>query len=112
MGAEVVQDRIYVMGGNDGERWLSSVECFHPNVDNTFRRWHDHDVRNMLHSRSNFASCVVEDEKLMVFGGYKREIDEAKKDGGDGHFPFVDAYCPNNNVWTAGASLNFKKSGL
>ena len=58
--AVVLNGRIYVVGGFDGEERLKSVECFTPGPVLT---WHQ--VPDMEIPRSNFAMSVVEGKILV-----------------------------------------------
>ena len=103
--AMVMEERIFVLGGYDGTERLSSVECFRPGTTRT--TWYL--VPDMLHRRSNFSTCVLEG-KLMVAGGYKKDNMVVDTDGevcGE-----VDLYWPKENKWTAGPSMNIKRSAL
>ena len=103
--AAVMERRIFVLGGYDGTERLASVECFKPCTASSV--WYQ--VPDMLHRRSNFSTSMVEG-KLMVAGGYKKDNMVMETEGevcGD-----VDLYCPKENKWTAGPSLNIKRSAL
>ena len=96
--AVVLNGRIYVVGGFDGEERLKSVECFTPGPVVT---WHH--VADMLLPRSNFALSVV-DGKILVCGGYS-----------DQHGSVIancEMYCPQTNIWSAVEDLPVPRSAL
>ena len=100
-----MEERILVLGGYDGTERLSSVECFKPGMTRT--TWYQ--VPDMLHRRSNFSTCLLEG-RLMVAGGYTKDNMLEGTDGevsGEG-----EMYCPDENKWTVGPSLNIKRSAL
>ena len=102
--AMVVDDRIIVLGGYDGNERLSSVESFTPGARTV---WHQ--IPDMMNRRSNFCASLVEG-KLMVVGGYKMNFVLGEVEGevcGD-----VELYCPKEKKWTTGPSLNIKRSAL
>ena len=96
--AVVLNGRIYVVGGCDGEERLKSVECFTPGPVMT-----RYNVADMLLPRSNFALSVV-DGKILVCGGYS-----------DQHGSVIancEMYCPQTNTWSAVEDLSAPRFGL
>lgn len=77
------EDAIYLMGGFDGNSWLSSLECFHP-----FNDVIKH-LQPMSYTRSYAASAAL-DGVIYVFGG----------GDGDSWFDSVECYNPILNNWT------------
>ena len=96
--AVVLNGRIYVVGGFDGEERLKSVECFTPGPVMT---WHH--VADLLIPRSNFALSVV-DGKILVCGGYSDQQ-------GSG-IANCEMYCPQTNTWSAVEDLSVPTSAL
>ena len=54
--AVVLEDKIFVLGGFNGEERLKSVECFSPSVN----KLRFHDIPDMLQTRSNYAVSLLE----------------------------------------------------
>ena len=101
--AVVVQDKIFVFGGFDGEERLKSVECFTPGLI----RFHWHPVPNMLNRRSNFAACAINDQTIMVLGGFKNGLDDAGEACSN-----VEILNLVNNEWVQSSNLNIPRSAL
>ena len=98
--------RILVLGGYDGTERLKSVECFTPLVTGRLM-WHP--VPPMLHQRSNFSTCVL-DNKLMVIGGYRMNSIMSDTDGEV--CSNVEFYDNRENSWRPGKNLNISRSAL
>lgn len=64
LAAVLLHDRIYILGGFDGETRLRTVECFTPGATRVV--WHT-GVPDMITPRSNFAVSVIND-KIVVSG--------------------------------------------
>ena len=94
--AVVLNGRIYVVGGFDGEERLKSVECFTPGPVMT---WHN--VADLLIPRSYFALSVV-DDKILVCGGQS----------GNDIVGNCEMYCPQTNIWSAVEDLPVPRFGL
>ena len=95
--AVVLNGRIYVVGGFDGEERLKSVECFTPGPVMT---WHH--VADLLIPRSNFALSVV-DGKILVCGGYSGQLAGIAN---------CEMYCPQTNTWSKVEDLSAPRWGL
>ena len=61
--AVVLDNKVYIMGGFDGDNRIKRVECF--SFGATRLVWHE--VPDMIKSRSNFAVSVLEG-KIFVSG--------------------------------------------
>ena len=103
--AMVCRNKIYVLGGFDGVERLQSVECFEVKWNGSLQ-WHH--VPNMITCRSNFAACRMENQDIMVIGGFKEDtsvnLRAVCKD--------VEILDITENVWRPGPSLNKAKSAL
>ena len=80
--------KLYVMGGHDGQNWLSSVERYDP-AKNAWEA-----VAPMSTARSALAAAAT-DGKLYVMGGYD----------GPNWLSSVKQYDPAKNEWVAMASM-------
>ena len=100
----VCRNKIYVLGGFDGVERLRSVECFEIKWNGSLQ-WHQ--IPNMIDCRSNFASCL-EDNEIMVIGGFKEDVSiglrSVCKD--------TEILHTEGNVWRPGPLLNQAKSAL
>ncbi|KAK1312363.1 hypothetical protein QJS10_CPA07g01212 [Acorus calamus] len=88
-------DVIYLVGGFDGDTWLSTLDSYAPS----------HDILTPLRPMSfarSYASAVALGGILYVFGG------------GDGTnwYNTVECYNPRKDVWTLCAPLNREKGSL
>ena len=90
LAAAVVDGKLYVMGGSDGQNRLSSVERYDPETN----AWEA--VAPMSMARCPSAAAVV-DGKLYVMGGFN----------GRQNLPFssVERYDPAKDEWVAMASM-------
>ena len=100
----VCRNKIYVLGGFDGVERLRSVECFEIKWNGSLQ-WHQ--IPNMIDCRSNFASCL-EDNEIMVIGGCKEDVSiglmSVCKD--------TEILHTEGNVWRPGPRLIQAKSAL
>ncbi|XP_021937601.1 kelch-like protein 10 [Zootermopsis nevadensis] len=88
--AAVLNDKIYVAGGNNCNGFLNSVEVYNPDTDQwTF-------VAPMHSGRSNF-SCVAFHGCLYALGGDDETSDELS----------AEKYDPAKDTWTMIAGMNF-----
>ena len=105
VNAMVCRNKIYVLGGFDGVERLQSVECFEVKWNGSLQWLH---VPNMITCRSNFAACRMENQDIMVIGGFKEDtsvnLRAVCKD--------VEILDITENVWRPGPSLNKAKSAL
>ncbi|MBI1925487.1 hypothetical protein HYR99_14695 [Candidatus Poribacteria bacterium] len=83
--AEIVKDKIYVIGGFDGVRAMSTVLEYDPIADTWTQK------ADMPTARFDHAACVV-DGKIYVIGGYNRALAKV--------FSTVEAYDPARDMWT------------
>ncbi|KAK0586004.1 hypothetical protein LWI29_037701 [Acer saccharum] len=88
-------ESIYLVGGYNGESWLSTVESYFPFYDES------KSVKPMNSVRS-YASVARLNGELYVLGG------------GDGHlwYDTVELYNPVDDEWTSCPPLNGKKGSL
>ena len=84
----MVDGKLYVMGGFDGQNSLSTVERYDP-VKNAWEA-----VAPMSAARDGSAAVVV-DGKLYVMGGFD----------GQNELSSVERYDPARNEWVAMASM-------
>lgn len=104
--AIVCKNRIYVLGGFDGGERLRSVECFDIKWNGTLQ-WHQ--VPNMITCRSNFAACMMANDKdLMVIGGFKEDVNAGLRSV----CKDVEILNTERNVWRSGPCLAEAKSAL
>ncbi|XP_044473860.1 influenza virus NS1A-binding protein homolog B isoform X2 [Mangifera indica] len=86
---------IYILGGYDGESWLSTLDLYAPSrgVMKSFQP---------MNSVRSFAAVASLYGEVYVFGG------------GDGRMWYntVESYSPGNDEWTLCPSLNQAKGGL
>ena len=84
---------------------LRSVECFEVKWNRTLQ-WHQ--VSNMITCRSNFAACLMDNQDIMVIGGFKEDVSiglrSVCKD--------VEILNTERNVWTVAPRLKQAKSAL
>lgn len=88
-------DAIHMMGGYDGESWLSTFSLYFPSQDVV------KSLRPMSSVRS-YASVVQFHEELYVFGGGNGQL----------WYDTVESYNPANDQWTPRPSLTGKKGSL
>uniref|UniRef100_A0A6N2MKN7 DCD domain-containing protein n=1 Tax=Salix viminalis TaxID=40686 RepID=A0A6N2MKN7_SALVM len=88
-------DAIHLMGGYDGESWLSTFSLYFPSQDAM------KSLRPMSSVRS-YASVVQFHEELYVFGGGNGQL----------WYDTVESYNPANDQWTPRPSLTKKKGSL
>lgn len=89
-------DLIYLIGGYDGESWLSSMDAYSPSRDLIKM------LRPMNIPRS-YASTAKLNGEIYVFGGGVGETE---------WYDTVESYNPADNEWVLRPSLNFKKGSL
>ncbi|XP_020275209.1 uncharacterized protein LOC109849752 isoform X2 [Asparagus officinalis] len=89
------QNAIYLLGGFNGESWLSTLDSFSPSMDVLMP------LKPMDSARA-YASAAVLNGNFYVFGG------------GDGTtwFNTVECYSQRNNNWTSCSPLNRSKGSL
>ncbi|KAK6290717.1 hypothetical protein POUND7_002258 [Theobroma cacao] len=88
-------ESIFLVGGYDGESWLSALDSYFPSQD----------VIKSVHPMSSvrsYASAAQLNGELYVFGG------------GDGYswYDTVESYSPSSDEWTRCPSLKEKKGSL
>lgn len=89
LAAVALPDGIYVLGGYDGQHYLSAVE----KLDCLRGEWVT--LTPMLHGRCSFSAVVTADcKKIVVIGGYSGQAMEA-----------VEAYGVGEDVWRQLPSL-------
>ncbi|KAG6640261.1 hypothetical protein I3843_10G153000 [Carya illinoinensis] len=88
-------ESIYLIGGYDGESWLSSLNSYHPSQDMI------KSLKPMSTVRSYSSAAQLKGE-LYVFGG------------GNGYvwYDTVESYNPANDEWTLQPPLNQEKGSL
>ncbi|XP_022744291.1 kelch-like protein 12 isoform X2 [Durio zibethinus] len=88
-------ESIFLVGGYDGESWLSALDSYFPSQDVI------KSVQPMSSVRS-YASAAQLNGELYVFGG------------GDGYswYDTVESYSPSSDQWTLCPSLKEKKGSL
>lgn len=88
-------ESIFLIGGYDGESWLSGLETYYPSQDAI------KSLRPMSSVRS-YSSVAQLNSELYVFGG------------GDGYgwYDTVESYSPTNDQWSLRPSLTQKKGSL
>ncbi|KAJ7950056.1 Kelch-like protein [Quillaja saponaria] len=89
------KESLFLIGGFDGESWLSSMDLYSPSQDII-------KSLNPMSSVRAYSSAVQLGGELYVFGG------------GNGFvwYDTVESYSPMNNQWTSCPSLNEKKGSL
>mmetsp|Transcript_25430 Transcript_25430/g.38081 ORF Transcript_25430/g.38081 Transcript_25430/m.38081 type:complete len:174 (-) Transcript_25430:46-567(-) len=93
--AAVLDGQLYVVGGYEGNRRLSSAEVYNPAT----KCWSL--ITNMNHKRSNCAAVSL-CGKVIVVGGYD----------GEGKFlAACEAYNPTTRQWSSIPSMQTKRSG-
>jgi N-acetylneuraminic acid mutarotase len=86
--AAAIDGKLYVMGGHDGQNWLSSVELY----DASTNAWEA--VAPMSTARGAPAAAAI-DGKLYVMGG----------SDGQNQLSSVERYDPVTNEWAAITSM-------
>ncbi|CAH0555051.1 unnamed protein product [Brassicogethes aeneus] len=94
VGVAVMDGLLYAVGGSEGLKYHSSVECYDPEVD----RWTT--VKSM-HSKRLAAGVAVVNRILYAIGGY---------DGISRH-KTAECYHPENDEWTLISPMNTQRSG-
>eukprot|EP00057_Strongylocentrotus_purpuratus_P016807 XP_011671281.1 PREDICTED: kelch-like protein diablo isoform X1 [Strongylocentrotus purpuratus] len=92
VGVAALDGKLYAIGGNDGGKYLSTVEMFDPAT----RMWHR--VASM-HQVRRYHSVAILDRQLFAVGGYD----------GSTVLDTVEAYDPRTNRWRRIASLEGKR---
>lgn len=94
VGVAVMDDLLYAVGGSEGNRYHSSVECYDPESD----RWTN--IKSM-HTQRLAVGVAVVNRLLYAIGGF---------DGAD-RLNTVECYHPENNEWTMVSSMRTQRSG-
>lgn len=94
VGVAVMDGLLYAVGGSEGLKYHSSVECYDPDTD----RWIN--VKEMHYKRLAVGVAVV-NRLLYAIGGY---------DGIERHRS-AECYHPENNEWTMISPMNIPRSG-
>ena len=97
MKAVVYHDKIYVIGGFDGQNRLKSVEIYDPSVSAS---WQTAPVE-LNKKRSNFGVSVV-DHRIMVVGGYD----------GNGVTSHAEVFDDKTGVWIVQEQMRKARSAL
>ncbi|XP_077293318.1 kelch-like protein 26 [Arctopsyche grandis] len=92
--ATVIEDVIYIFGGNNGSKTINSVEKWDP----VTRKWSF--TTPMKIGREGCGIAVLDNE-IYVIGGFNRRF--AKNDTG---YDTVEAFCPFSQMWRTCVSLN------
>jgi len=98
--AEVMDGKIYVVGGGDGADWLSSAEVYDPEKN----EWRD--IANLLTKRWK-CGLVHHSGYLYAVGG----MDSPKAGIWGAPLSTVERYCPKKNEWKTVASMNEPRFG-
>ena len=93
VGAGVLNGKVFAVGGHDGERCLSSVECYDPEEDT----WSH--VGNLTVARYAAGVCVL-DGFLYCVGGRSRKRTEKT----------VERFNPDTNTWSLVAKMNHSRT--
>lgn len=88
-------DRLFLVGGFDGESWLSSLDLYFPSRDM---------IKSLkpMNSVRAYSSVAKLNEEIYVFGG----------GNSDTWCDTVEAYDQANDEWTSRPSLNAKRGSL
>jgi len=93
-GAASVGGVLYVVGGDDGLRFLASMHVYIPQVN----EWYA--TASMSTPRSFLGVCAFE-EKVYAIGGYS----------GSAWLASAESYDPTTKTWTSIASMTMKRGG-
>ncbi|KAF9594703.1 hypothetical protein IFM89_034488 [Coptis chinensis] len=88
-------ERIFLLGGYDGNTWLSALDCYSPSHDTVSS------LRPMITLRSHAAAAVLNGH-IFIFGG----------GNGDMWYDTVESYSLSRNEWTPCPPLNVEKGNL
>ncbi|XP_019873564.1 kelch-like ECH-associated protein 1B isoform X1 [Aethina tumida] len=94
VGVSVMDGLLYAVGGSEGNKYHSSVECYDPEVD----RWQT--VKPMHYKRLALGVAVV-NRLLYAIGGYD----------GESRHNSVECYHPENDEWTLVSPMQTRRSG-
>lgn len=94
VGVAVMDDLLYAVGGSEGSKYHSSVECYDPELD----RWTN--VRSM-HCKRLAVGVAVVNRLLYAIGGYD----------GVHRINTAECYHPENNAWTMITAMHVCRSG-
>ncbi|CAG9819221.1 unnamed protein product [Phaedon cochleariae] len=94
VGVAVMDGLLYAVGGSEGSKYLSSVECYDPEAD----RW---TLVKPMHFKRLAVGVAVVNRLLYAIGGY---------DGIERHSS-AECYHPENNEWTMISSMKVARSG-
>ncbi|XP_018576262.1 kelch-like ECH-associated protein 1 isoform X2 [Anoplophora glabripennis] len=94
VGVAVMDGLLYAVGGSEGPKYHSSVECYDPETD----RW---TMVKQMHYKRLAVGVAVVNRLLYAIGGY---------DGVE-RLKCAECYHPENNEWTMIAPLNIQRSG-
>ena len=94
-GVAELGDRIFVIGGNDGNTFLDSTECYDPRTD----RWTM--LAPMSLARAGIGAAAL-DGRIYAIGGFD----------GTQRLDVVEMFEPRMNSWLEAASLNSCRDGV
>ncbi|CAH1969230.1 unnamed protein product [Acanthoscelides obtectus] len=94
VGVAVMDGLLYAVGGSEGSKYHSSVECYDPEAD----KW---TMIKPMHFRRLAVGVGVVNRLLYAIGGY---------DGIERHSS-VECYHPENNEWTMVSPMHAPRSG-
>jgi N-acetylneuraminic acid mutarotase len=89
MKANVVDDKIYVIGGKNASGWIDGVnEVYNPATDT----W---TTKASIPTRVSFYASAVVDNKIYVIGGYNGSV----------YVDLTQIYDPETDTWSNGAPI-------
>jgi len=96
IGANVVEGKIYVIGGKNASGWIDGVnEVYDPATD----RW---TTKTPIPTRVSFYASAVFDNKIYVIGGYNGSV----------YVDLTQIYDPETDTWSNGAPIPFPAVGV
>lgn len=96
IGANVVEGKIYVIGGKNASGWIDGVnEVYDPAADT----W---TTKAPIPTRVSFYASAVVDNKIYVIGGYNGSV----------YVDLTQIYDPETDTWSNGAPIPFPATGM
>ena len=92
-GVVELQDKLYIVGGYNGENYLDSLYC----LDMSTMVWEE--MSSMMSKRC-YVATVIFDGKIIALGGHD----------GTSRLKTVEVYDPSTNMWMEMPSMNHKRS--
>jgi len=92
-GVVELHDKLYIVGGYDGETYLDSLYC----LDMSTMVWEE---MSAMMSKRCYIATVIFDGKIFALGGHD----------GTSRLKTVEVYDPRTNMWTEMPSMNHRRS--